>query len=90
MLRWYAECRATPEPHIKVIANTKQVQAVLSPHPHNIFYKCAFAIELQACNMPADPPRTLSSHKEAMTCIYRSHAEIHDFMHVCSRPVLPF
>lgn len=39
MLRWYAECRATPEPHIKVIANTKQVQAVLSPHPHNIFYK---------------------------------------------------
>ena len=40
MLRWYMQCRANPEPHIKVIANSKQVETVQSPHPHNIYYKC--------------------------------------------------
>lgn len=39
MLRWYMQCRTVPEPHIKVIANSKEVENVLSPHPHNIYYK---------------------------------------------------
>ena len=40
MLRWYQQCRTLPEPHIKVIANAKHVRTVISPHPHNVYYKC--------------------------------------------------
>ena len=49
MLRWYVQCRATPEPHIKVIVNSKQVQTVQSPHPHNIYYKCDLPVALSMC-----------------------------------------
>ena len=51
MLRWYMQCRTLPEPHIKVIANTKRVDTVISPHPHNIYYKCAPPGPLLPCSV---------------------------------------
>ena len=49
VLRWYTQCNPTPNAHIKVIANSRHVDTVISPHPHNVYYKCELQMFLCSC-----------------------------------------
>lgn len=70
VLRWCSQCNPMPHSHIKEIANSKRVESVIAPTPHNIYYKCDLHL-LQGRNELASMP---SLSVSLLHRIARSHS----------------